>query len=329
MADENDDGLDKAFEGFGEEPEQPVVTPPADDPNNPTPPAPAAATPPADEEPNKDDKTPPAKPKDDEEELTPPADPAKKPEEGAEPPKAPETPPAPAEPEEPKPLTADDVTSIISNMRQEERSSGKELETTTNDVLEAYYPDGLSNVLVDGNSGKQLKSPQDVVDASGGEMSMDAAAQWLMDEQFKLDQNIAKIKSDAQSIAETTINFKRDSVTVLQKYEPLFKAYPALQEKTFKKLMKLVKSDTEKSVVLSAPDVIEFYDDALEPYQQAYEYATKQSATNTVPAPGAETPVPTPGAEDRLDEDGDGGVTPPNDPNDFGQQVSKELAKGL
>ena len=37
-----DDGIDEAFKGFGEEPEQPQVTPPADDPNNPgTPPPPA------------------------------------------------------------------------------------------------------------------------------------------------------------------------------------------------------------------------------------------------------------------------------------------------
>lgn len=329
MEDDEKD-FDEAFKGFGDEPEQPAVVPAPTDPNNPTPPPPAAVTPPKDEELDKDDKTPPVDPDKKEEPATPPADPAKKPEEPAQPPKAPETPPAPAE--EPKPLTANDVTAIIQNIRTDERTSGKELENTTKDVLEAYYPEGLSNVLVDQASGKELRSPADVVAASGGEMSTEDATQWLMNEQFKLDQNIAKIKSDAQGIAETTVNFKRDSMAALQKYEPLFKAYPQLQKKTFDKLMKLVKADTEKSVVLVAPDVMEFYDDALEPYQQAYEYATKQSATNPVPAPGAPgapaTP-PTPGQDDRLDEGGDGGTSEVDDPNDFAQQVKKELAKGI
>lgn len=327
MEDDEKD-FDEAFKGFGEEPEQPTVTPPADDPNKPTPPAsaPVAATPPEDEEPKKDDKTPPVDPDKKEDEVTAPADPAKKSEEGAKPPETPETPP-PA-PEEPKPLTADDVTLIISNMRQEERTSGKELENTTKDIMDAYYPEGLANVLVDQTTGKELRTPADVV-AIAPDMSMEDAAQWLMNEQFKLDQSIAKIKTDAQAIAETTINFKRDSINALTKYEPLFKAYPALQEKTFKKLMKLVKADTEKSVVLSAPDVMEFYDDALEPYQQAYEYANKQSATNPVPAPGAPATPPAPGQEDRLDEGGDGGTTEVDDPNDFAQQVKKELAKGI
>jgi hypothetical protein len=35
--------------------------------------------------------------------------------------------------------------------------------------------------------------------------------------------------------------------------------------------MKQVKADKEKGVILSAPDVMEHYDDYLEPYQQAYE----------------------------------------------------------
>jgi hypothetical protein len=50
-------------------------------------------------------------------------------------------------------------------------ATGRALEDTTNEVMDAYYPDGLSNTLVDQASGKELKTPQDVVDASGGNMS--------------------------------------------------------------------------------------------------------------------------------------------------------------
>ena len=77
---------------------------------------------------------------------------------------------------------------------------------------------------------------------------------------------------------------------------------------------------------------MEFYDDYLEPYQQAYEFSTKQSATNPVtpPAdPAAPVAPPTPGLNDRLDENGDGGsgAGEVDNPNDFAQQVKKELAK--
>lgn len=321
-----DDDFTKAFEGFGEDP-APVNPPTAEDPNKndkPTPEETPEKTPEAPESP--------ADPKKAEEEKDKPTEaPAgteenNKPEEKKpEPPKGSETPPETAPVEEPKPLTKDDVTSIIRNIQTEERTSTRELESTTDEVLEAYYPDGLSNTLIDQTTGKELKTPQDVVDVSDGQMTIEQATQWLMNEQYKLDQSVSQIKNDAKKIAETTISFKRDSVLALQKYEPLFKAYPQLQEKVFNKLMKQVKADTEKGVILSAPDVMEHYDDYLEPYQQAYEFSTQQSATN----PTAKPEPPKPGTDDRMDISGDGGTTAPDDPNDFAQQVSKELSKGM
>lgn len=316
--DSNDDGLDKAFEGFGEDSTPPPEPPKKD--GEATPPVTADPK----EEPKKDDSTPPADPKK-EDEVTPPADPEKKPEDPATPPKAPEAPPAL---EEPKPLTKDDVTSIIRSIQTEERSSGRAVETTTQEVMDAYYPQGLSNILVDQTSGKELRTPADVVAASNDQMSTEEAAQWLMNEQYKLDTEISKIKNDAGKIAETTINFKTDSMAALQKYEPLFKWQPSLQKKVFDKLMQQVKADTEKGVILSAPDVLDHYDFYLEPYQKAFEFANGQSATNPPPA-NPEPPPAKPGAGDRLDENGDGGGSPVDDPNDFAQQVSKELAKGI
>lgn len=326
MADTEDDGFNEdTFKGFGEDPAQ--VTPPAKDPAPPAtespkadpPAAPPVGPPKPAEEPKKDEE--PAKPS----EETPPATPTnEKKEEGD--PKPPETPETPAAPEPSQPLTKDDVKSVVSDLLNTERSSTKELETTTTEVLEKYYPEGLSNVLVDERSGKELKTPQDVVDASDGQMSTEEAAQWLMNEQYKLDQSVNKIKNDARSIAETTVNFRRDAITALQKYDPLFKAYPQLQEKVYQKLMKQVKVDKDKGVILSAPDVMEYYDDYLEPYQLAFEHSTNKPSTAPTPDPN-EPPKPT--AEDRMDESGDGGQSPVDDPNDFAQQVSKELAKGI
>lgn len=341
MPNADDDGFEEAFKGFGEDPAP--ATPPGTDPVTPpaTPP-PAAAEPPKD-----DDKTDPAKPeppkpteepKKDEEPAKPGEEP-KKPEDPTSPatdeekkedPAKPAAPPeTPSAPETPQPLTKSDVESVVSNLLTTERASGKALESTTQEVLEKFYPEGLSDVLVDEKSGRELKTPQDVisvVEASGGQMSTEQAAQWLMNEQFKLNQQIDNIKTQAKQIAETNINFRRDAVTALQKYAPLFEKYPTLQEKVYNKLMKQVKVDKERDVILSAPDVMEHYDDFLEPYQQAFEYATNKPATNPTPAPGGDPAKP--GTEDRMDEGGDGGTAPVDDPNDFAQQVVKELNKG-
>jgi len=295
-----DEEFDKAFEGFGEDKEP--VTPEVEVPKEEEKPVEEVKEE-AKEEPVKEEKA-------EEKAVEEPVKEEEKPVEEVK--------------EEAKPLTRDDLKDVVSNLLNTERSSSKELESTTNDVLEKYYPDGLSNVLVDEQSGKELRTPQDVVDAAGGQMSTEEAAQWLMNEQFKLDKQVDKIKTDAKTIAETTVNFKRDASTAVEKYEPLFKAYPKLQEKVYEKLMKQVKIDQDKGVVLSAPDVMEFYSDWLEPYQQAYEFGKQQPATNPESKPEPAKPT----AEDRMDVSGDGGPAPVNDPNDFAQQLTKELAKG-
>jgi hypothetical protein len=222
--------------------------------------------------------------------------------------------------EQPTPLTKDDFKSIINELRNEERVSGRELEETTKTVIDAYYPNGLSRTLVD-ESGKELKTPQDVVDASGGTMDIEEATKWLMNEQFKLDKQISEIEGTAKQIAEQTVKFRRDGETVLAKYEPLFKAYPQVQKKVFDQYMKLVNYDKDKDVVLSAPDMEEFYDMVLDPYRLAFEYSQNKPATE--PEKPAEPPKPT--KDDRLDVSGDGGASEVDDPNDFAAQVRKEL----
>ncbi|HYG84587.1 MAG TPA: hypothetical protein VD907_06975 [Verrucomicrobiae bacterium] len=339
MSDTDHDEFDKAFENFGADPalETPPVVPtpapaPAAQPQDPaTPPAPAPIEPPkpAGEEPTPNEQPPAEPPKKEGEEATPQPGDAPTPQENPKPPETPETPPAP---EEPKPLTEDSLRSIISEIRNEDRTSAQVLEATTQEVLNAYYPEGLSNVLVD-ESGRELRTPADVVEASGGTMSTDEAHQWLINEQYKLDQKVAKIKDDARVIAENTNKFKQDGIAVLQKYEPIFKQWPALQQQVWDAYKEMVKADEEKNVILSAPDMQKFYDLVLDPYRLAYEHAQGQPGTAPVAAPAApvaapETPPapPTPSADDRLDVSGDGGASPVNDPNDFAQQVAKELA---
>jgi hypothetical protein len=319
MADQQDDGFSKelatAFaEGMVENQSAPQVEE-AQIPDPTTPPANV-------EEPKKDEPDTPDVPDQKEDPVAAPADSSEQKEEN---PSQSEDPEAPAQ-EESAPLTEASIRKIMGDMRNEERSSSQMMQNTYKEVLDSYYPDGLSDVLVDQSTGKELRTPQDVVDAAGGDMSMEEAARWLMNEQYQLEQSLKNIRNQATQVAETTVNFRRDSMAALEKYEPLFNTYPRLQQKAFNLMMRQVKADESKGVILEAPDVMDLYDTYLEPYQKAYEYSTNQPATNPVSTPPAPA---TPGQADRFDEGGDGGASPVDDPNDFAQQVNKELAKGI
>ena len=225
----------------------------------------------------------------------------------------------------PKPLTIDDVRTAISDMRNDDRTSAKELDTLTDEVLKQYYPDGLSNVLVDSATGKELRSPQDVVDVSGGTMSIEEAQQWLLNEQYKLDTSIAKIKDDARNLAETNANFSKGIDRVLNKYKAVFEKFPEQQQKIYKQYMKQVTIDDQKNLVLSAPDVEEFYDFAMEPYVLAYGNMQAQQTTTPPIEDKPKIPESKPSIKDRLDESGDGGSTGREaDPNNADESL-KEL----
>lgn len=233
-------------------------------------------------------------------------------------------------PEAPQPLTKEDVLAAINDARTEERNATKEIDELTDNVLKQYYPEGLSNVLVDEKSGKELRSPQDVVDASGGDMSIEEATKWLMNEQYKLDQNLARIKDDARNLAETNSNFRTGVDRVLTKYKDVFEKFPKQQEKIYKAYMKQVKLDSEKDLVLSAPDVDEFYDLFMEPYVLAYGNMQAQQPPAPTSAPQGEPDKPQipdakPSVEDRLDESGDvGSGGRETDPNNADESL-KEL----
>ena len=240
---------------------------------------------------------------------------------------APEVPEVPEETQapEPTPLTEEGVLRLFNEAKQQEQTSAREVEMATEDILSSYYPEGLSEVLVDQNTGKELRTPQDVVDASNGEMGIEEATQWLMNKEYELKKNVAEIKENARQIAENTLTFKRDAVAAVQKYEPLFAAYPQLQEKVFDLMMAQVDYDKEKGAILKAPDVLDLYDTYLEPYQKAFEFGN--SAQAQAQQQPAETQPPAPTQDDRLDEGagGDSAGSPQDDPTDFAQQVNKEL----
>jgi len=239
-------------------------------------------------------------------------------------PEQPNEPTPPQEPEQPKPLTADEVRSIISDLRNQERDSGKELEVMEKEVIEAYYPQGLSNTLVDEKTGQEIKTPQDVVELSGGEMTVEQATQWLMNEQYKLDRKIDEVKQSARELAETNSNFKTGVERVVDKYKDVFGAFPQLQGKVYKNYMKTVRMDNEKDLVLAAPDIEEYYGDFMEPYLLAFNAKqSSQPAPAQPTAPAQHIPESKQTATDRMDISGDGGGSDSVNENDPEETLSK------
>lgn len=210
----------------------------------------------------------------------------------------------------PAPITKEDVKDIIQNIRSEERDSSKELDSLTDEVMSTYYPEGLSNVLVDERTGKELRTPNDVIEAFGGDMSVEEAQKWLLNEQYKLDRSIVEIKDQARELAQVNSNFRSGIKRVIDKYENVFKAYPEVQQRVYEGYMAQVKMhEQNKDIVLSAPDIEDFYSLVMQPYELAYAHAQSQSLAQQ--APQAQTPTipdaPKPSYRDRLDEGGDAG----------------------
>lgn len=242
------------------------------------------------------------------------------------------------QPETPKPLTSADIRTVMTEMQNEQRDRDTSIQTMEQDIISAYYPQGISNVLVDENTGKELRTPQDVVDASGGEMTHEEAAQWLMHKQVEVDKQVEDVKRSAQELAEVNYNFKDGAVRVIKTYQPIFSRYPGLQQRVYNNYMKTVKME-QKNVdgrpldfVLSAPDIEDYYRDFMEPYVMAFA-ASQKEAPPSVPQPSvpdgsAKPTIPesrqTPA--DRMDVSGDAGGGAGGDeadPNDPESSLSK------
>jgi hypothetical protein len=218
--------------------------------------------------------------------------------------------------EKPTPLTKEDIQAAFQEVRENERNWTKEIDELTDEVIKKYYPDGLSNVLIDERTGKELRTPQDVIDVTDGSMTYEEAWRWLNNEQQKLDKKIEEIKDQARNLAETNANFGSGIDRVLQKYKPVFEAFEkqGIQQKIYKAFMKQVKMDEGKELVLSAPDVEEFYDLMMEPYLLAYgNMQTNKADQNKQPPANdqhtqsvSQIPDSKPSIDDRLDESGDG-----------------------
>lgn len=261
------------------------------------------------------------------EENTPASPPEPAPEEPAEEPtKEPEAPKEPEQPAEtpkeepPKHLTLDDIKTVINDVRSSERDSYKSVESLKEEILTAYLPEGLPKVVTD-EEGREYHTPQDVikaVEAKGGEISFEEAHQWLLNEDYKLQKSRQDYIDNAQQLAEVNANFRNGGIRVLEQYASLFEKMPAVQQKVYKNYMKAVKWDEDKGIILSAPDIEEYYADYLEPYLAAHADELSKDPTPP-PAPEPKPKEAKPSIEDRMDETGDGGtgkVVDKNNPED-------------
>lgn len=226
-------------------------------------------------------------------------------------------------------ITKEDLRSFLSDIRSEEQAATKQYDVVYSDIESRYYPNGISRVMVDAETGKPLRTAQDVMDlANNPDLTIEQAEQWRIQKQSEWDAQVRDIESGIRKIAEQTISLERGTRAVMERYESLFKTYPALETKVMGMYQKYLKSDKNTNTILEAPDIEEFFDFHLEPYRLAFE-AGGQAAGSPAPSPAApQAPEPPkPSRNDRMDEFGDGGGESADDadPDDFEAQLKKEF----
>ena len=209
-----------------------------------------------------------------------------------------EEPEAPEVPEEKPSLSSEDIKKALREVEAEKASYTDEVKSTTKEVLESFYPEGIDRQLRD-KDGDPIKSIEDVMERidprTGENFTEERAASWLLEEQQKLNKQVEELEASAERVAEVNINLKKDAERVVEKYADVLKNNPKVAEKARALYENTLRKDPKTGITLEAPlDLIEFYDTFLEPYILA--------AENTpAPEPVVEPEKPKANPNDRAD----------------------------
>lgn len=220
-------------------------------------------------------------------------------EEAGEPDAEPEKPAEDTPIEEKPALNRDDIKAALKEVEQEKTSYADEIQTTTKDVLDTFYPQGIDRQLRD-KDGDPIKSIEDVMDRvnprTGENFTEEEAGRWLLQEQQALNKQIEELETSAQRVAEVNVNLKNDANRVVDKYGDILTKYPSLADKAKALYERTLRRDAKTGVTLEAPiDLLDFYDTFLEPY------VTGVVQSPPPPPPAEEPPKPPKDPNDRAD----------------------------
>lgn len=192
--------------------------------------------------------------------------------------------------------------------RQVNRESAKEVETIATDVrqqmfvktqavngVDKQYFDGKDNekyVLVDGKPTladadldpiRNIEDVMKLTDPRTNEaFTAEAAAQFLMAAQQKMNQNIDDMNKDISRIAEANVDLKDQADSIDYQYGELLKEMPELRDQLWTEYSNTLVKDPKTGIVTGIPVSLErFYEIALQPYVKLAQSLEAQQTAKT------------------------------------------------
>jgi hypothetical protein len=192
--------------------------------------------------------------------------------------------------------------------RQVNREAAKEVETIAADVREKVFvktqavngvdkqyvegPDKAKYVIVDGKPSladtdlDPIRSIEDVMKLlnpiTGEGFTEEAAAQWLLSAQQKMNQNLANMDKQIDQIANVNVDMKDQADSINYQYGELLKEMPELRDQLWLEYSNTLVKDPTSGIVTGMPVSLErFYEIALQPYVKLAQSLEAQEQAKT------------------------------------------------
>lgn len=196
-------------------------------------------------------------------------------------PESPPEKPAADEPEE-KFASKEDIKAALREIYDEQQVKVQDTSKLKSEVLEKLYPDGIKRQLVDADG-----DPIDSIDQlmklenprTGELFTEEEAGRWMLENQQKLNADIARMEKQAEEIAETMQSVDDGAKRVMEVHGELLKSSPDIAKKLQEAYMATLTIDPDSGLIVKAPvDITDFYAAALSPYYQHKAAAEKAAA---------------------------------------------------
>jgi len=171
-----------------------------------------------------------------------------------------------------KHTTKDDIKEALREMEQEKELSAENRNELRSEVIKEMFPDGIDKKLYD-SAGDEIKGIDDVTKLinpkTGDYFTDEEAAQWLMDSNKKLNDDVAQLEAYADEIVDTNISLKDGADRVAELYGDVLEQFPEVADKLLDAYSRTLQKDEKTGIITKAPvDVVEFYAMALAPYKE-------------------------------------------------------------
>lgn len=177
--------------------------------------------------------------------------------------------------DEPKPLTSEDIKKAIAEANSESTQRIERVQHVRDEIISTVHPEGIDKNIYDSN-GNVIKTAQDIVDRglinehTGEPYTYEQAAQFILEANRQMTENVEQLNSWAESVAEQNINLHEGNQRVMEKWGDILQAMPELAKdlaaKYITKQLEFDKTNSYITKMAMTPE--EFYDTVMPPYRK-------------------------------------------------------------